>query len=309
MTNPEEIKGKEKFLNADYGQQEQYNESEDEDYDPTKVPNDKRKEGLNIKNSAAYDEENESGSSVSDEEYEEEIKLAEKKYRSITSDEGGLIKTRRGRIIEEEAATANKYERIDVQETSEHVNELWQRLKERAIGRVNNNGSVMAEQVDIVNPDDQEEKILIERSYKFAGQLVHEKKWVLSSSAEAREYSNSLKFKNEGQENANKKVTEDKKMEVEGLNFRRHLKRPQLLEQIISGTVKPKLTTLEKSKLDWATFVDKEGIHTELQLHNKDGYLAKRDFLERVEHSKDQKYKELRRIQLQQQLQQQQHTD
>lgn len=67
------------------------------------------------------------------------------------------------------------------------------------------------------------------------------------------------------------------------------------MEQIISGALKPKLSTLEKSKLDWATYVDKEGINDELSAHNKDGYLAKQDFLNKVDSVKENEYKELRR--------------
>ncbi|TPX36599.1 hypothetical protein SmJEL517_g01178 [Synchytrium microbalum] len=44
-----------------------------------------------------------------------------------------------------------------------------------------------------------------------------------------------------------------------------------------------KLTSLEKSKLDWQQFVSKEGIADELKLHNKDGYLEKKAFLDRAD--------------------------
>ncbi|TPX43217.1 hypothetical protein SeMB42_g04807 [Synchytrium endobioticum] len=44
-----------------------------------------------------------------------------------------------------------------------------------------------------------------------------------------------------------------------------------------------KLTSLEKSKLDWQQFVAKEGIADELKLHNKDGYLERRAFLQRAD--------------------------
>ena len=37
---------------------------------------------------------------------------------------------------------------------------------------------------------------------------------------------------------------------------------------LISGK-KPKLGTLDKSKMDWNTFVEQEGIKEELQTHNK----------------------------------------
>ncbi|XP_075224578.1 yeti [Lycorma delicatula] len=48
---------------------------------------------------------------------------------------------------------------------------------------------------------------------------------------------------------------------------------------------KGKLSTLEKSKLDWDNFKKNEGIEEDLQKHNKgkDGYLEKQDFLERTD--------------------------
>ncbi|KAG6444788.1 hypothetical protein O3G_MSEX003583 [Manduca sexta] len=48
---------------------------------------------------------------------------------------------------------------------------------------------------------------------------------------------------------------------------------------------KNKLSTLEKSKLDWTTYKQEEGIEEEIQSHNKgkQGYLERRDFLERAD--------------------------
>ena len=48
---------------------------------------------------------------------------------------------------------------------------------------------------------------------------------------------------------------------------------------------KQKLTTLEKTKLDWNTFKSEEGIDEELEKHkkSKDGYLDKQAFLERAD--------------------------
>ena len=45
---------------------------------------------------------------------------------------------------------------------------------------------------------------------------------------------------------------------------------------VISGK-KPKLGTLDKSKMDWNSFVQEEGIKEELQTHNKgkEGQVAK----------------------------------
>ncbi|MCJ8733380.1 hypothetical protein PDJAM_G00222610 [Pangasius djambal] len=51
------------------------------------------------------------------------------------------------------------------------------------------------------------------------------------------------------------------------------------------GAKKPKMSTLEKSKLDWDTFKAEEGITEELAIHNrgKEGYVERKNFLERVD--------------------------
>ncbi|XP_076989178.1 craniofacial development protein 1 isoform X2 [Tamandua tetradactyla] len=52
------------------------------------------------------------------------------------------------------------------------------------------------------------------------------------------------------------------------------------------GVKKQKLSTLEKSKLDWESFKEEEGIGEELAIHNrgKEGYIERKAFLDRVDH-------------------------
>ncbi|KAI9248511.1 bucentaur or craniofacial development-domain-containing protein [Phascolomyces articulosus] len=45
----------------------------------------------------------------------------------------------------------------------------------------------------------------------------------------------------------------------------------------------PKMNTLEKSRLDWQGYVDREGIRDDLKYTNKDGYMEKVAFLQRVD--------------------------
>lgn len=66
------------------------------------------------------------------------------------------------------------------------------------------------------------------------------------------------------------------------------LKRPSAggLGSVLSQlTKKTKLSVLEKTKIDWDGFKDGEGISEELQTHNRgrDGFLERRDFLERTD--------------------------
>lgn len=289
-----------------------YIEEEDEDFVPD--------QNLDT-NNASEDEEAD--------DVEEDNVIESKDYSKIESDVGGLIKTRRGRQLEMEHMAKHKYDNIMVagSQIPSKIASIWDELQnesnKRLVDGKNARHSVISEEVaegDDVATDNtantEEEKILIERTYKFAGETIHEKKWVPKSSAVAREYLNSLKFDaNKAKDETATTKTEEKMeqdndekdtVESDKPKLRRPLKRSPILEDIISGSLKPKLSTLEKSKLDWVQYVDKEGINDELQYNNRDGYLAKQDFLSRVESNQDAQYKELRQKQLAMQFQAQQ---
>lgn len=278
--------------------EEEYNEEDDVDFDPTKANEGSEDEDEEENYTTGHDETKMNGD-----------------YAQIESETGGLVRTRRARQLEEEQRKRHKYDTLQDVSASEEVKDLWEDLKHQASRRLRTDiskQSVMAEDDPLNSKAVPETQILIKRDYKFAGEMVHEEKMVPISSAEAKEYLNSLKFQHGTQEaqEVTKSQPEESKQQAEVStetknNLRRPLKRPPLLEQIISGALKPKLTTLEKSSLDWASYVDKEGINEELTLHNKDGYLAKQDFLNRVESFKDQQYKKLRQKQLSMQLQSQ----
>ncbi|KAI9755480.1 MAG: Transcription factor spt20 [Chaenotheca gracillima] len=141
-------------------------------------------------------------------------------------------------------------------------------------------------------PNDSEEMITIKRTYDFAGETVTEEKRVPRSSAEARLYLQS-------QEQESSSPLTGKPL------LRRPKKRASMFEPNPTGAVKglpltdqsskkgPKLNTIEKSKLDWAGFVDKEGIANELDEHSraKEGYMGRMDFLGRVEAKRDEEWK------------------
>lgn len=57
---------------------------------------------------------------------------------------------------------------------------------------------------------------------------------------------------------------------------------------------KPKISTLEKSRLDWNLFKRSEDIEEELALHNKDGFLEKQAFLQRTDVRQFEKEREVR---------------
>lgn len=281
--------------------EDQYNEDEDEDFNP--------------ENAKQSDVEEDDDDDIAAEEIKDKGS-GKFDYSGIESETGGLVRTRRARQLEDEQRLKRKYEGLQAGTISASVENTWNELKEITNKRLKDRsscGSVLAgDSATGQESGYKEEHILIKRDYKFAGETKHEEKLVPLSSSEGQEYLKSLKFQSRPnvQSESLRKPTSAKngpsRTEEEIRRLRRPLKRPPYLEQIIAGSLKPKLTTLEKSSMDWAAYVDQEGLGDELTLHNKDGYLAKQDFLNRVEMVKDSKYRELRQKQLAMQLQDQQ---
>lgn len=188
------------------------------------------------------------------------------------------------------------------------VDEAWLKLQKASSDRLRCRYSANVTRISHQGEPREEElaheRIKIKRKYDYAGETVIEEKWVDRESAEAQEYLNGLKdeerLKVESSTSMHKKEQDKKPTNVNerGEKLRIVRKRPPLLEGIINGSIKPKFNTLEKSKLDFAQFVDKEGINDELVQHNKDGYLAKQDFLSRVEFHRDTQMKEMRHKEL-----------
>ena len=124
--------------------------------------------------------------------------------------------------------------------------------------------------------------VKIKRSYEFAGQvitysssllflMISEEKDVLRDSAEAKAYFSSIHMSPPPNSAASSSQP-----------VRRPMKRKSNLEEMAKGNKPAKLNVLEKSRLDWATFVDKEGINEDLKQFNKDGYVERQEFLRRT---------------------------
>jgi len=107
-------------------------------------------------------------------------------------------------------------------------------------------------------------KVEITKVYDFAGEVVKINKQVDADSSEAKKF---LKSQEDGPSSA-------------------PVKRPGGLAGVV-GSIgkKAKLGCLDKSKLDWNSFVQETGIKEELQTFNKgkDGYVEKQMFLERTD--------------------------
>ncbi|OUM55661.1 hypothetical protein BVG19_g5232 [[Candida] boidinii] len=171
------------------------------------------------------------------------------------------------------------------------------------------------------------EKVRIERVYEFAGEIIKEEKWVDANSQEAKAHFNSIKMnENNKPVNTNLKINNSnnisssttttpsslpassngslkspsKPVNINSLPPPGFVKRPprrkraSLIDDVINGKSNAKLSTLEKSRLDWASYVDKQKISEELRNANKGGYLETQDFLARVDSNRDQQFKEAR---------------
>ncbi|KAI1213240.1 BCNT-domain-containing protein [Annulohypoxylon truncatum] len=235
--------------------------------------------------------------------------------------EGGLIKTRSMRAVEK----AEKKLRTATGPVTIDVDELWAKMTAAPI--ISSNADVETEkenqrptqgvddspkgtrdklQQQKVNEDNPSVMIKIKRTYNFAGKVHTEEKLVPRDSAEAKLYLASQ----------DPKVAEDVEAEygsprrkprkafrsifepvVEGLAQRADLNlgmnaRLQLREQAKAK----KLNVVEKSRMDWAGFVDKEGIKDELELagKSKQSYVNRQDFLDRVAAKKDEEARRAR---------------
>ncbi|ELU03236.1 hypothetical protein CAPTEDRAFT_227027 [Capitella teleta] len=134
-------------------------------------------------------------------------------------------------------------------------------------------------EVKAIPPPQVAKKVTITQEFDFAGETVKVTKEVDANSKEAASA-------------AAVKVSDDSSSSGSSGTG---VKRPAGGLGSLLGKIgkKPKIGTLEKSKLDWESFKSKEGISEELQIHNrgKSGYLERMDFLSRT----DQKQFEIER--------------
>lgn len=148
--------------------------------------------------------------------------------------------------------------------------------------------------------------IKIKRTYKFAGEMITEEKIVPKDSAEAKAFLSSG-------ENVEIADVDAVAAANAARNLRRPLRRISRFDPNPNGTIKkswekqpaavgaeaasgPKINTVEKSRLDWAQYVDQAGIKDELRTHSKakEGYIGRMDFLGRMEARREEEARQAR---------------
>jgi len=215
--------------------------------------------------------------------------------------EGGLIKTRAQRLVEQK----ERKKLATAEGAIVDVNALWAQMaapeknKLEAVEEVREQAqiatgiSAKAEPPTSKPGHDAEEMITIKRTYDFAGQTMTEEKSVPVSSAEAKLY-----VAEQARKEQDAAVARATSATAQKPGLRRPKKRASIFGNKDAVTAPEgkalKLTTLEKSKLDWAAHVDEEGIVEELEEHKKakSGYLGRMDFLGRMDEKRDGELKE-----------------
>ncbi|KAH6681598.1 bucentaur or craniofacial development-domain-containing protein [Halenospora varia] len=269
------------------------------------------------------------------------LKKAKKKHKKDKKDEelggedeggeGGLVKTRSMRAAEK---TEKKTALVDTSKATVDVDQLWADMisgkastttpkpaanESAATGTdvTEANGTIAKLAVQCDEKDGEEDDmIMIKRSYNFAGKVHTEEKLVARNSAEAKLYLSTQ---------SSESLSKDKNPDP-STPFTKPLRPPKLARRSIFepitdslpartdlhfGVRKPdgsgliatgkekKLNTVDKSAMDWASFVDKEGIKDELVLagKSKGAYRARQEFLARVEAKKEEEGRRARGVQ------------
>ena len=249
--------------------------------------------------------------------------------------DGGLIKTRAQRLAEKTERKHRKRARDG--EVTIDVDGVWAKLKSLPVGRpaddapyskVDDGGEAMdvddeqnKENVDstAVPPAEDDEMITIKRRIEYAGQVTEVEERVPRSSKEAQRY---LTSHASADPNHKPDITTSSAL-------RRPLKRPSLFEPNPTALVKgvppdklrprapsrldvlmaekraeeeekkkaEKMTTVQKSALDWRGYVaGEQGLREELDLYgkSKSTFLEREEFLGRVEMAKEGRGREAR---------------
>ncbi|KAL7927920.1 bucentaur or craniofacial development domain-containing protein [Trichoderma austrokoningii] len=274
--------------------------SDSEDGDDDKAAKKRQRPVKDASAEAREDEPNDSGDEAIIQKGRKKQKRAKAKGEAADDEggEGGLIKTRSQRAAEKEE---RKYAASRGPVTVD-IDAIWAEMMAGGFStaRPPENGEDMAvdesekavadEKRD--SKEDESTMIRIKRAYNFAGRVHTEEKLVPRDSAEAKLYLASQ----EGDAPPDAPRLTKKAFRsafepiIEGATNRTDLNLGlEARRKAANEAQTKKLNTVEKSRMDWAGFVDKEGIKDELELagKSKDSYASRQDFLARSEALRD----------------------
>ncbi|XP_054012377.1 craniofacial development protein 1 [Hylaeus anthracinus] len=185
---------------------------------------------------------------------------------------------------EEEAEKPKEKNNLTEEEQKKKADSLWADfMKDTAIvskPKPQNSTNKPKEKSPPLEKPKVEEKIKITKIFEFAGEEVKVEKEVSVDSAEARLSLSSA----ENSEKTGNSASSAGRGSGRGKGFKRAGLGgiSSVLGQIGK---KAKISTLEKSKLDWDSYKKEENLEEEITTHNKgkDGYLERQDFLQRAD--------------------------
>ncbi|XP_076170094.1 yeti isoform X2 [Ptiloglossa arizonensis] len=225
-----------------------------------------------------------------DENKRETIKKRRRKRNKVTKSK--VKKYRRtGRNTKDESEEEEEHEEkskekkdLTEEEQKKKADSLWADfMKDTAIvskSKAQNSTNKSKEKSPPLEKPKVEEKIKITKIFEFAGEEVKIEKEVSIDSAEARLSLSSA----ENSEKTGNSTSSTGKTSGKGKGFKRSGLGgiSSVLGQIGK---KAKISTLEKSKLDWDSYKKEENLEEEISTHNKgkDGYLERQDFLQRAD--------------------------
>ena len=223
-------------------------------------------------------------------------------------EEGGW-RARTRAMREREKEEKNQSKLASVKGSTIDVNKLWEDMNKANLiqevgdqpetstaveGKPSKGGTASNMHQESANKENEPglvEMIAIKRTYKFAGEIHTEEKTVPKSSAEARLW-------------LAQHSSRPQARDAEGRVVHRPLRKVSKFDPNFNnldsfkggwtavgrkGPAGPKLNVVEKSKMDWASHVDAQGLKEELDDHAraKEGYLNRMDFLRDVEQRKE----------------------
>jgi hypothetical protein len=303
---------------ASAGSESSSSDDEDSATTNTKPTQPQKRRRAKTDSAAVTTVELDSGDEATIKEHKKERRKQRKKGEYVEDDagnesEGWRARTRAMRDRDQEEHKKNKL--ASTKDSTVDVDKLWEEMNRpgyRALPPITVVGEEQRpEQAEYdasldkenLQPGSESEYITIKRTYKFAGEVHVEEKRVLRDSAEAKLWL--------AQQASKSSASSKEVLDSEGLAIRRPLRKISRFDpnyanlEAFKGrwtaskpdaATGPKLNVVEKSRMDWASHVDREGLQEELKEHAraKDSYLSRDDFLRQVEARREDEAREAR---------------
>ncbi|XBW34937.1 hypothetical protein QEN19_000501 [Hanseniaspora menglaensis] len=271
-----------------------YKSEDDEEYNPDFILQSKQKDINNSSDESALSDDFEDNF-VSP--IQSSVKTRKQRITELEDEKKQKNLNKFGYILENNSNASTNFKIDDIfQKLNSITNKIYKKNSlDTKIDILNNISETNLENILVRTNGDstykKPEMINIKRTYKFAGRIVTEDMSVPKESAMGQEYLHNLKFDDKKsqlkQETSVPSETMPKSPKQGHDNgLRKPLKRNSILIDIINGNNSKyaKISTLDKSKMDWANYVDsqrdmKESLETGWK-GQKGGYLERKKFLE-----------------------------